>query len=80
MSVEDLDLPGDYKADASMFHSDPDVLSYYGCKITTTNGIAVIDYRNDSNGYYGGNLVWPGERGFYGGVYGQNISKQVWQE
>ena len=31
----------------------------YGCKITTTNGACVIDYRNKSNGYYGGDLVWP---------------------
>ena len=33
-----------------------DVVSYYGLKITTERGRAVIDYRNDSNGYYGGSL------------------------
>jgi len=27
---------------------------YYGVKITTECGRAVIDFRNDSNGYYGG--------------------------
>jgi len=31
-----------------------DKVNYYGLKITTENGIAVIDYRNSSNGYYGG--------------------------
>jgi len=29
---------------------------YYGLKIVTNKGRAVIDYRNDSNGYYGGSL------------------------
>lgn len=55
-----------------------DVVAYYGCKITTDRGEILIDYRNDSNGYYGGNLSWPGER-YYGGVYGQNISKHQWR-
>ena len=31
-------------------------VAYYGLKITTDNGRAVIDYRNSSNGYYGGSL------------------------
>jgi hypothetical protein len=35
---------------------DVDVVAYYGLKITTETGIAVLDYRNDSNGYYGGSL------------------------
>lgn len=35
----------------------PDCVQYYGLKITTEQGRAVIDYRNDSNGYYGGSLV-----------------------
>ncbi len=55
-----------------------DVVAYYGCKITTDRGEILIDYRNDSNGYYGGNLSWPGER-YYGGVHGQNISKHQWR-
>ena len=45
---------------------DCDCVQYYGAKITTNKGDMVIDYRNDSNGYYGGDIVWPGE-GFYGG-------------
>lgn len=52
-------------------------LAFYGCKITTDRGELLIDYRNESNGYYGGSLVWPGER-FYGGVYGQNVSTATW--
>ena len=35
---------------------DHDVMQYYGLKITTERGRAVIDYRTDSNGYYGGYL------------------------
>ena len=33
-----------------------DEVQYYGLKITTDKGSAVIDYRNDSNGYYGGSI------------------------
>lgn len=75
VSVTNIDMPD---GTASAFHPDSDVLAYYGCKIITDRGEIVIDYRNDSNGYYGGSLVWPGEY-FYGGVYGQNSSKHEWQ-
>lgn len=75
--VEDLELPE--TTAPSKFHSDPDVLAFYGCKIVTDRGDIVIDYRNDSNGYYGGSLTWPGEH-HYGGVYGQNNSKEEWTE
>jgi hypothetical protein len=54
------------------------LVQYYGCKISTDKGDIVIDYRNESNGYYGGNLSWPDDSYFYGGVYGQNISKENW--
>jgi hypothetical protein len=74
VSVEDIDMPD---RAASSFHGDTDVLAYYGCKIITDRGEIVIDYRNDSNGYYGGSLVWPEEH-LYGGVFGQNISKHEW--
>lgn len=56
-----------------------DVIRYYGFKIQTDRGDIVIDYRNSSNGYYGGDLIWPGEH-FYGGVYGQNVSEEIWKE
>ena len=58
---------------------DCDVVSYYGFKVITDKGELLIDYRNDSNGYYGGDLVWPGER-FYGRVSKQNISDEEWEE
>ena len=73
ISVYDLDMPdlGDMP--------DCDVVEYYGLKITTDRGELVIDYRNDSNGYYGGRLSWPVDS-HYGGVYGQNNSKEEWKE
>ena len=54
-----------------------DVICYYGLELKTDKGSMVIDYRNCSNGYYGGSLCWPGEY-FYGGVYRQNVSKENW--
>jgi len=60
---------------------DRDVVAYYGCKITTDKGHIIVDYRNDSNGYYGGNLWWPDSvESFYGGVHGQNVSAEKWVE
>jgi len=56
-----------------------DVTACYGCKIKTDKGDFFIEYRNESNGYYGGNLCWPGEY-FYGGVHGQNVSNEIWVE
>lgn len=56
-----------------------DCLAFYGHKLTTDKGDMVIDYRNSSNGYYGGSIVFPDEY-FYGGVYGQNISEKEWIE
>lgn len=75
ISVEDLEMP---EQPESTFHKDADSLKFYGCKIATDRGEIVIDYRNDSNGYYGGSLSWPGSC-HYGGVYGQNNSDMKWQ-
>lgn len=60
--------------------NDPeyDCLQFYGFKIATDRGVLVIDYRNSSNGYYGGSLTWPGEH-HYGGGYGQNNSDEEWE-
>lgn len=71
-AVEDLEMGPDQD-------NDGDVIAFYGCKIVTDKGDIVIDYRNSSNGYYGGSLTWPGED-HYGGVYGQNVSEQKWIE
>src|ERR1700735_4704892 len=74
LSVANLDMP---EGAPSEFRTDPDSLAFYGCKIVTDRGEIVIDYRNGSNGYCGGSLSWPGEH-FYGGVFGQNVSKRGW--
>ena len=66
LAAEELSLP-----------SASDELALYGLKLATDKGDLVLDYRNESNGYYGGNLSWPGEY-HYGGVYGQNNSKEEW--
>ena len=73
MTIEDLNMPDVEQKD------DYEVVQAYGCKISTDKGDIVIEYRNESNGYYGGNLAWPGDY-FYGGVYGQNISEEKWTD
>lgn len=72
-NAEDIKMPeADHPEDKGR-----EVVAYYGFKIETVKGTCTIDYRNESNGYYGGSLEWPGEH-HYGGVYGQNVSKEVW--
>jgi len=68
LEVADLELPS---------HSDADdgLIQLYGLKLRTDKGDLVLEYRNESNGYYGGNLSWPGEH-HYGGVYGQANSTE----
>jgi hypothetical protein len=51
VSVEDVPMPNDIKG-KDMY----DVIEQYGLKITTDKGYGLIEYRNSSNGYYGGNL------------------------
>lgn len=72
-AVDDLDMP-DLGSP-----NEYEVIAYYGCKITTDKGVIVIDYRNESNGYYGGYLLWPDDY-FYGGVHNQNVSDEHWQD
>jgi hypothetical protein len=75
-AVEDIDMPKQpYDEDKY------ECISFYGCKISTDKGSCLLDYRNESNGYYGGNLDWGGKASyFYGGVFGQNISNEDWQQ
>lgn len=73
-AVEDLSLDRPDEGE----HGDS-VIAFYGCKITTDRGEIVIDYRNESNGYYGGSLSWPDDGYRYGGVYGQANSKYDWR-
>lgn len=74
-AVEALEMP---EGKESTFYTDADSLAFYGCKIVTDKGDIIIDYRNDSNGYYGGDLSWPDDGYFYGGVYGRNVSAEKW--
>jgi hypothetical protein len=60
VSVENLELkPGEH-----VVNDDPDnyndFVQFYGCKIYTEKGYCLIDFRNESNGYYGGDLMWGG--------------------
>jgi hypothetical protein len=72
--VENIDLDKTEENTA-----DGEYIQFYGCKITTERGSSLLDYRNSSNGYYGGSLVWPGEY-FYGGVFNQNVSGEEWKQ
>ena len=74
IAVEEVEMPEkDY--DKEKF----ECISFYGCKIHTEKGSCLLDYRNESNGYYGGSLAWPGDY-FYGGAWNQNQSKEDWRK
>lgn len=75
-AFEDLEMP---EGAPSRYHENPECLAFYGCKIGTTRGAIVIDYRNDSNGYYGGGLKWPGDSGYSPG-YSPTVPWDKWQD
>jgi len=52
--VEDIDMPGLGDVPSPNHPEAVDVVAYYGMKIETNRGTCVLDYRNSSNGYYGG--------------------------
>lgn len=52
-------------------------IRFYGTKIITDRGEIFIDYRNSSNGYYGGSLTWPGDYNYDGEQYDDN---QNWRK
>lgn len=72
-SVENIELP-----EQEAKTEDYDVIQFYGCRIVTDRGHCTIDYRNRSNGYYGGDLSWPDDY-FYRGVFDQNVSTEKWR-
>lgn len=74
-AIEEIDMPANI---VSKYVENPNSIANYGLKITTDKGHFILDYRNDSNGYYGGHISWIGGY-FYGGVHGQNVSKLKWQ-
>jgi hypothetical protein len=53
------DATDEQKAIAGM--CDHDSLAVYHTRFRTDRGDIVLEYRNDSNGYYGGNLTDEGE-------------------
>ena len=55
LDVQNIDMP-DLGNIGTSKHPDVECVQYYGLKVVTTRGTTVIDYRNDSNGYYGGYL------------------------
>lgn len=73
IACDDLDMNKE-----PLENEDYECLQFYGAKITTDRGDLVIDYRNSSNGYYGGSICWPVDDHFYGGVYNQNVSNEDW--
>lgn len=78
ISMDSLEMPQTAAKTKTEYYEDE--MQYYGYKIVTDRGEIVIAYRNSSNGYYGGSLHWPDDGYYYGGVGGQNISKEEWQE
>lgn len=76
VAVEDIQMP-DATPPGGKHVENPDRVQFYGLKVTLSTGHLIIDFRNDSNGYYGGWLVWP-DGSFYGGVYRQNVSEFEW--
>jgi hypothetical protein len=71
LTAENIDMPRESK------ETDGELTQFYGFKIETANGTCTLDYRNSSNGYYGGSLSWPGYH-YYAGVYDQNASTNEW--
>jgi hypothetical protein len=63
--IENVDLFGDLSVVESLEHTklredgevDYEVIRYYGLEIKMTRGTITVDYRNSSNGYYGGELT-----------------------
>lgn len=78
ISMGDLKMP--QTATPTKTGNYEEEMSYYGYKIVTDRGEIVIAYRNSSNGYYGGYIHWPDDGNYYGGVHGQNVSNEQWQE
>jgi hypothetical protein len=79
LDAVDIDMPDSWVG-APTKHEEhyEEEMAYYGFKITTAKGVCTIEYRNSSNGYYGGSLTWPGEY-HYGGVYEQNYANEDWR-
>lgn len=58
--AEDIELPEEFQQATKTTYSE-DEMKYYGFAIETPRGRCLIAYRNSSNGYYGGRLMWSGD-------------------
>lgn len=76
LRADDIDLPEEFHTPTKTDNGEEE-MRYYGFLIETAKGRCTLAYRNSSNGYYGGNLSWPGDY-HYGGVFGQNRSGEKW--
>jgi hypothetical protein len=72
--AEDVPMPEPAQPD------DYGLIQSYGFRMRTAKGDVLLEYRNESNGYYGGSLSWPWDRYFYGGVGGGNVSSEEWKQ
>lgn len=52
LSSEDMDMPEPKEIE------EYEVIKFYGVKLKTSKGIFQLEYRNSSNGYYGGYLLY----------------------
>ena len=53
VEVEEIDIPFSKTRPEQV---DYEYIQYYGVRFTTAAGRATVEYRNSSNGYYGGSL------------------------
>lgn len=74
VAADELEMPEGREA---LSDEPQEYIRFYGLRLKTNKGELVVDYRNASNGYYGGNLVWSADR-FYGGVYNGQEPNQEW--
>ena len=55
IKIEAIDM-ADIKVEKQLNPGLHDSVQFYGLKITTSLGYCILEMRNDSNGYYGGNF------------------------
>jgi hypothetical protein len=73
LNVENIEMP-------DLGSPEDDIaIKYYGERITTDHGHITIDYRNESNGYYGGLLEWEGGDEYIYQIKNRDEPK-VWKE
>ena len=56
LKIDHIELPDSYYESIPGTTHYEDYVQYYGFAMYTSNGKCVIDYRNSSNGYYGGSI------------------------